>query len=102
MAAWTFNGARHTTVAELNLKTYIARVYETGSSVTPEQLSPEEISEEALMLGLRLIEGVRLERIAGLPLIRRDELITDGFLELGNGRLRATPKGRVVPGSPAS
>lgn len=92
----TFDGARQSAVAESSLKTYISRVSDTGVSVAPERLSPEEASEEALMLGLRLIEGVRLERIAGLPLIKRDELIADGFLELANGRLRATPKGRVV------
>ncbi|MCA1934234.1 MAG: radical SAM family heme chaperone HemW [Asticcacaulis sp.] len=92
----TFDSSRHTTVAEPDLKAYIARVRETGHSVTPEPLSPEEASEEALMLGLRLIEGVRLERIAGLPLNKRDELIAEGFLELTSERLRATPKGRVV------
>lgn len=92
----TFDNSRHATVAEADLKAYIARVRETGHSVTPEPLSPEEASEEALMLGLRLIEGVRLERIAGLPLKNRDELIAEGFLELTPQRLRATPKGRVV------
>lgn len=92
----TFDNSRHATVAEADLKAYIARVRETGHSVTPEPLSAEEASEEALMLGLRLIEGVRLERIAGLPLNKRDELIAEGFLELSPQRLRATPKGRVV------
>ncbi|BBF81250.1 radical SAM family heme chaperone HemW [Asticcacaulis excentricus] len=92
----TLDHLRHTTVAEADLKVYIARVRETGHSVTPEPLSPEEASEEALMLGLRLIEGVRLERIAGLPLNKRDQLIAEGFLELTPQRLRATPKGRVV------
>ncbi|ADU11750.1 radical SAM family heme chaperone HemW [Asticcacaulis excentricus] len=92
----TFDKARHATVAEPDLKAYIARVRETGHSVTREPLSPEEASEEALMLGLRLIEGVRLERIAGLPLNKSDELIAGGFLEATRERLRATPKGRVV------
>lgn len=92
----TFDNSRHATAAEPDLKAYIARVRETGHSVTPKPLSPEEASEEALMLGLRLIEGVRLERIAGLPLNKRDELIAEGFLELTRERIRATPKGRVV------
>ncbi len=92
----TFDNSRHSTVAEPDLKAYIARVRETGHSVTPEPLSLDEASEEALMLGLRLIEGVRLERIAGLPLNKRDELVAEGFLELTPQRLRATPKGRVV------
>ncbi|MFP1130378.1 radical SAM family heme chaperone HemW [Asticcacaulis sp. W401b] len=92
----TFDNSRHATVAEADLKAYIARVRKTGHSVTPEPLSAEEASEEALMLGLRLIEGVRLERIAGLPLNKQDELIAEGFLELTPQRLRATPKGRVV------
>lgn len=92
----SFDNSRHATVAEPDLKAYIARVGETGDSVTPEPLSPEEASEEALMLGLRLIEGVRLERIAGLALNKCNELIAGGFLELTRERLRATPKGRVV------
>jgi len=92
----TIEGARHATVAESDLRAYIARVGEVGHSVVPERLSPEETLEEALMLGLRLIDGVRLERITGLPLLRRDELIREGFLELTPERLRATPKGRVV------
>lgn len=92
----TFDNSRHATVAEPELKTYIACVHQSGHSVRPEPLPPAEASEEALMLGLRLIDGVRLERISGLPLSKRDLLIAEGFLELTPDRLRATPKGRVV------
>ena len=92
----TFDSARHATVAEPALKAYITRVSETGHSVAPERLSPQETLEEALMLGLRLIDGVRHERIGGLSMARQDELIAEGFLEWTPQRLRATPKGRVV------
>ncbi|ESQ80893.1 radical SAM family heme chaperone HemW [Asticcacaulis sp. YBE204] len=92
----TLDGVRHATVAESDLRTYIARVGEHGTGIDRERLSSDGSAEEALMLGLRLIDGVRLVRIQNLLLIKRDDLITDGFLDIRNDRLRATDKGRVV------
>ncbi|MFT4090621.1 MAG: radical SAM family heme chaperone HemW [Asticcacaulis sp.] len=92
----TLSGARHATVAESDLKTYIARVSDHGTGIDREALSAHEAAEEALMLGLRLTEGVRLERLKDLPLKRAQSLIADGFLGQSDTRLYATPKGRLV------
>lgn len=88
----TRDGIRHATVAEPDLKTYLA----AADPIAATALSPQEAEEEALMLGLRLIDGVRLERVPNLNRKRADDLIADGFLEQTQARLRATPKGRVV------
>ncbi|MEM9964003.1 MAG: radical SAM family heme chaperone HemW [Asticcacaulis sp.] len=88
--------ARHATVAEPDLKTYISRVNDHGTGIDIERLSPEESAEEALMLGLRLTEGVRHERLSGLALNAKPDLMADGFLDQSDTHLFATPKGRLV------
>jgi oxygen-independent coproporphyrinogen-3 oxidase len=88
----TRGGVRYATVAEPDLKTYAA----AADPISVNALSPQEAEEEALMLGLRLIDGVRLTRIPHLNREKADALITDGFLEHTPERLRATDKGRVV------
>ena len=61
--------------------------------------------EEALMMGLRLVEGVdlmALERLTGAPLdawvapARRADLIAEGLLSEGDGRLRAVGHGALM------
>ena len=89
----TRDGVHHATIANRDLKTYTA----TDNPIESEALSPLEAEEEALMLGLRLAEGVALDRLPTLPVIERAApLIEQGFMELTPDRLRATPKGRVV------
>lgn len=92
----TLDGTRHATVAARDLKTYIHRVTDHGTGMDSEPLSPRDSAEEALMLGLRLTEGVRLERLTGLALSAREGLIADGFLGQNAERLYATAKGRLV------
>jgi oxygen-independent coproporphyrinogen-3 oxidase len=88
----TRGGVRYATVAEPDLKAYTAAT----DPIAATALSPQEAEEEALMLGLRLIDGVRWTRIPHLDREKADALITDGFLEQTRERLRATDKGRVV------
>ena len=73
-----------------------------GTAVS-EPIDPEDQAEEALMMGLRLREGVRVGRIetatglSGSQLIdpaRLARLVDGGFLTLDAGRLRATAAGR--------
>ena len=93
----TIGGIRHATTALSDLKAYIARVAETGAGHDREALSPPEAEEEAVLLGLRLSEGLDLARAPSLGLAAKAvPLIADGFLALDHNRLRATPKGRVV------
>jgi putative oxygen-independent coproporphyrinogen III oxidase len=92
----TMANARFATIAEPNIKAYMAKVRDYGLGCSYEALSSQEAKTEALMLGLRLSEGVSLERLEGLLMPRLDGLMEAGFLEHMNGRLRATQKGRVV------
>jgi coproporphyrinogen III oxidase-like Fe-S oxidoreductase len=67
----------------------------------------EKALGEAIMLGLRLKEGVSLDALAAAcgespearfgPLI--DQLGKDGFLARGNGTLRLTERGTLVANS---
>jgi len=69
-----------------------------------ERLSPNRQHEEAWFLGLRLDAGVEiaaLEREFGRPLVSSvDEIASrltqDGLLEIENGRVRLTPRGRML------
>ncbi len=89
----TRNGVRHATIANRDLKAYTV----AENPIESEPLNPLEAEEEALMLGLRLAEGVALNRLPTLPIIEKAApLIEQGFMELTPDRLRATPKGRVV------
>ncbi|MDC7676664.1 radical SAM family heme chaperone HemW [Asticcacaulis machinosus] len=93
----TIDDTRHATVALSDLMTYAAQVQMTGTGAEREALSAQDADEEALMLGLRLKDGVDLERFKTLDIrARAMGLIEDRFLAIENGRLRATPKGRVV------
>jgi len=89
----TRDGIRHATIANRDLKAYAL----AGNPIESEPLTPSEAEEEALMLGLRLVEGVALERLPSLPVPEKAApLIAQGFMELTPDRLRATEKGRVV------
>lgn len=87
----TLDGLRHATIAQSDIRAYIH-----GPAHAREALSAQESAEEALMLGLRLSDGVQLERLNGLALRRTEALIADGFLRRTPERLQATEKGRLV------
>ncbi|MEI9905205.1 MAG: radical SAM family heme chaperone HemW [Asticcacaulis sp.] len=93
----TLDGVRHATTALDGIKAYTAKVAATGIGHERTPLAPLETEEEAVMLGLRLAEGVALDRFQILDLAARAApLIEQGFMALGPGHLRATPQGRVV------
>ncbi|MEO5335484.1 MAG: radical SAM family heme chaperone HemW [Magnetospirillum sp. WYHS-4] len=59
-------------------------------------LSAEERRDEAVLLGLRLAEGIGPDLAAGLPIDRIIEMIESGHLRLSNeSRLATTPTGRL-------
>ncbi len=69
------------------------------ASVAP--VTSQEQAAEMLMMGLRLTEGVRLDRYARLSgqeisPKRLHPLAEDGFIEIDSGRLRVTDAGRPV------
>jgi coproporphyrinogen III oxidase-like Fe-S oxidoreductase len=97
------DGARHATLTERQPERWLGRV-EAGGHGTVERtpLSRSEQADEALLMGLRLSEGLDLGRLAAIgglqpktDVIR--ELSDAGLIEcLEPGRLRATRSGRIV------
>jgi len=83
---------------------WLERVDGTGHGLhESETVDPEALRTEFLMMGLRLAEGVAIDRFpaeAGAPLAEAvdpaalDRLIAGGFLARAGGRLRATAEGR--------
>ena len=96
------DGQRHATATEKRPEAWLARVEARGNGlVTDDLLTREERSDEFLLMGLRLAEGIDLKRygeIAGRALdpVRIATLHEYGFVEtMGDGRLRVT-----LPGFP--
>ena len=95
-------GERHATATERRPETWLSQVEARGHGlVSDEVLTREERSDEFLLMGLRLAEGIDLARyaeVAGRPLDpdRIATLHQHGFVETtDNGRLRVT-----LPGFP--
>ncbi len=80
---------------------WLAQLARTGSGAGPEhRLAPREHAEEALMMGLRLSEGISLGRLTALGIAPApdvvEELTAGGLLVPVQDRLRVTPSGRLV------
>ena len=82
---------------------WLASVSARGHGIDAEQgIAPAERGVEALLMGLRLAEGVdlaRLKDLAGRDPVDRDSvarLADQGLLALDDERLRATDAGRLV------
>lgn len=99
----------HTAIAHAQTKrpeTWIKSVESSGSGMESfDVISADERAEEALMMGLRLnngIERAQFKHTTGrdvthyLSLERLDDLQQDGFIALDNKSLRLTPKGMPV------
>jgi oxygen-independent coproporphyrinogen-3 oxidase len=84
---------------------WLARVQRDGHAITEEEaLSPRDRAREALLMGLRLAEGVdpaRIEARSGLPfadavdLPMAEALAEEGLLAWRDGRLVATEAGLI-------
>ncbi|MDZ5697281.1 radical SAM family heme chaperone HemW [Chelativorans sp. M5D2P16] len=97
------NGRRVVTFTERHPETWLDLVERKNTGVTGgEVLSRTEEADEFLLMGLRLAEGIDLERYAQLSgralapervaLLREEGLVAP----VGNSRLRATPAGMAV------
>jgi oxygen-independent coproporphyrinogen-3 oxidase len=96
------NGARMAASTLKSPEAWAQKVETSGDgldALTP--LSLPEQGEEALLMGLRLSEGVSIARVEGLlgralnaAAIR--DLSSHELIVTGGGRLRATPRGRFV------
>ena len=95
----TVKGKRLATATLKPPEAWLARVEETGDGIErADEVSVEEQGTEALLMGLRLTEGIDLatiERKRG-PLSRIEALEAQGLVTLTTGRLSATPRGRLV------
>jgi putative oxygen-independent coproporphyrinogen III oxidase len=96
-------GDRHATATEKRPEAWLACVEAEGSGVvTDEVLTQEERSDEFLLMGLRLAEGIGLARYAevsnrALDPVRIATLHEHGLVETtANGRLRVTLAGFPV------
>lgn len=87
------------------LNTYIDRSRQEGSAVEGEQLlDAGERLKQALLIGLRMNDGIRLgalEQLFGCHLgeeesQRIEHFVRHGFLAHDDGRLKATEQGRLV------
>ncbi|MEO1794281.1 MAG: radical SAM family heme chaperone HemW [Pseudomonadota bacterium] len=97
------DGARQATSTERHPETWRDRVAETGAAfVETTPLTREDLADELLLMGLRLVEGVDLVRLQALGGVTLDPatvntLAADGFLNPPTNRtLSATAKGRFV------
>lgn len=97
------NGQRVVTIAERGPETWLSAVEQCGTGVTSgERLTPWEEADELLLMGLRLREGIEVDRYEGLAgrsldrerlaLLQSEKLVEP----IGNRRLRATPSGMSV------
>ncbi len=95
-----FDGARHATSTEPIPERWAERVERYGHGrLEAAPLTRAEEADERLLMGLRLAEGVAYEPLARASVLA--ELSDLGLIETivtggGEGRIRATPKGRFV------
>jgi len=99
------NGRRHgsRTVRHRKPENFLSALRRNGHGIAEEApLTAREAADEALVMGLRLAEGIdvaALEQRFGVPLIDRsavDRLVCSGHLSTDGYRLSTTPPGRLV------
>ena len=96
----TLEGKKLATTAHRKIADYIRAVAETGVGFERETLTPTEVAEERLLLGLRIDDGVSFAEIAALGLSpdtpKVKTLVEAKLLVDDPRRLRATRSGRLV------
>lgn len=97
------NGTRTVTITEKHPETWLERVETTGHGIIEqEHLSANQQGDEFLMMGLRLREGIdlqRYQRLTGhaIDAIRLKRLLEQGLLErMGANHIRATAAGSLL------
>lgn len=97
----TIGGQKYATDTPLSPALWLEKVRKTGSGEGSHIKVPAaEQLTEFLLMGLRLSDGIDLERasnIQGRPFsIQNKYLAEDGLIEIKSGRLLVTPKGRPL------
>lgn len=96
----TLEGVRTATVAHRRIADYVAGVEAGTPWAEVEALDGRGAAEEALLLGLRTLEGAAGRHLTTLGLSAERgplaDLIEEGFVTLSSGRLVATARGRPL------
>jgi oxygen-independent coproporphyrinogen-3 oxidase len=93
----TLGGVRVATETPLSPLGWLRQVETTGSGEgAREVVSGEDVEAEAVMMGLRLAEGLPAEAISADKLTIINQLGEDGLLRIEDGRVHATPEGHLV------
>lgn len=98
----SLNGVKRALATIKSPEGWVAAVETSGRGLaSDEPLSAEETADEYLLMGLRLSEGIDLERLAAFGGHALDEariasLVEGGLVTRNGARLAATPKGRLV------
>jgi len=98
----TLDGTRWATECPKSPDSWLKTVEQTANGSLPSiALSNEDRAQEYLLMGLRLTEGISLDRLAAmsgnyLPLSKTEPLRDSGLISIHEDRLCATPSGRIV------
>jgi oxygen-independent coproporphyrinogen-3 oxidase len=96
----TLEGVRTATVAHRGIADYVAGVEAGTPWAEVEALDERGAAEEALLLGLRTVEGAAERHLTPLGLSAEHgslaDLVEEGFVTLASGRLVATARGRPL------
>ncbi|SLN24671.1 Oxygen-independent coproporphyrinogen-III oxidase 1 [Pseudoruegeria aquimaris] len=98
----TLNGRRFATETHLQPGKWLDAQRSTGSGESlREEISPADQAVEYLLMGLRISEGISLERLHALDpnalnINKYNDLIYSGLIEAAGRQLRVTGKGRPL------
>lgn len=97
----TIEGARHATSCRSMPEDWLEQVLDQGHGlVVNEKISDSDMAAEYLIMGMRLSEGIEIARYEGFggrfDAFALAQLETDGLVRVHDGRINATPRGRLV------
>ena len=93
----TQNGQRRALLNLLRPDEYIKAINETGFALCEDEiLSPDEITQEYYLMGLRLLNGIKMPK--NLPLNENNikELMALGFIEISGENIRLKSSARTI------
>ncbi|MTA58683.1 MAG: coproporphyrinogen III oxidase, partial [Actinobacteria bacterium] len=61
-----------------------------------EELTPEQIAVESIMLGIRMREGLEISALSSAQIDRLANYAENAYLEITDNRVVLTPTGRLI------
>ncbi|WP_171208441.1 MULTISPECIES: radical SAM family heme chaperone HemW [unclassified Ruegeria] len=97
----TLNGQKFATETHLAPQRWLGAAANGNGETVRTEVTRQEQAQEYLMMGLRIAEGLDIERYCALsgcflPQDKLDHLTQIGMVQCQDGRLMATPDGRAV------